>query len=34
MLTYIEFCLKLVKIIKDEKIESSSLKNLVNETIN
>ncbi|CAD8150352.1 unnamed protein product [Paramecium pentaurelia] len=34
MLTYIDFCLKLVKIIKDEKIESSSLKTLVDETIN
>lgn len=33
MLTYTDFCLKLVKIIKDEKIESSSLKTLVDETI-
>ncbi|CAD8138196.1 unnamed protein product [Paramecium octaurelia] len=33
MLTYTDFCLKLVKIIKDEKIESSTLKTLVDETI-
>lgn len=34
MLTYIDYCLKLTKIIKDEKVESLSLKTLVEETIN
>lgn len=33
MLTYTDFCLKLAKIIKDEKLESSSLKTLVYETL-
>ncbi|CAD8057491.1 unnamed protein product [Paramecium sonneborni] len=33
MLTYTDFCLKLAKIIKDEKIESQTLTTLVEETI-
>lgn len=33
MLTYIDFCLKIVKIIKEEKIESNQLSVLVNDTI-
>ncbi|CAD8131987.1 unnamed protein product [Paramecium octaurelia] len=33
MLTYTDFCLKLAKIIKDEQIESLTLKTLVDETI-